>query len=175
MLKRISWLWPMIPLVVIIMSLLGLLIEGGSLSSRVGLWLWLILVNLNSLGMLIWGLEVFLRIRSKPFGMWCFVLVKSLGRLPSKKDVERFLEEDPTDEILIPPPGFKCLDFSETLVTNARERGLPADIVGIPGRKTGHAICVFYTREGCLYIEPQSDEIRKIRSFTDNRIRILRI
>lgn len=79
---------------------------------------------------------------------------------PSPRErVEAFLASDLTN-LNEYNRYYVCSDFAEDLVRNAISQGLGArSIVILFTHEIGHVIVAFYTDEGIIYVEPQTDTI----------------
>jgi hypothetical protein len=78
----------------------------------------------------------------------------------SWKDLVSFITEDRTNWNAYRPGEYVCINFAIDLVHNARERHIPAWVVGVyfQNEDTGHAFAAFQTTDkGMVYIEPQTD------------------
>lgn len=79
-------------------------------------------------------------------------------------DVLRFVRQDRTDKLDL-AQGFGCIQFSETLVRNAQQRGFMATgelaymALDDYGNIYGHEFVQFWTVDrGLVWIEPQTDD-----------------
>ena len=76
------------------------------------------------------------------------------------KELVSFISDDHTNWNKYDPNYYVCLDFSTTLVENARKQNVKAWIVGVDfyNQTDGHAFVAFETTDlGVVYIEPQKD------------------
>lgn len=71
-----------------------------------------------------------------------------------------FVKTDEVNALPYSDPGFQCLDFAFLLAKNAAAAGFPVDIVLMEfDEGPSHAVVMFYTKDGFMYVEPQTDEI----------------
>ena len=76
------------------------------------------------------------------------------------KELVRFIEDDHTNWNKYDPDYYVCLDFSTTLVENARKQNIKAWVVLVDyyNEEFGHAFVAFETTDlGIVFIEPQGD------------------
>jgi hypothetical protein len=77
-----------------------------------------------------------------------------------RERVEYFLARDTTSLNEYNKYSYVCSDFAEDLVKNAESAGFKAEsIVILFTHEIGHVIVAFYTDEGIIYVEPQTDTI----------------
>jgi hypothetical protein len=76
------------------------------------------------------------------------------------KPVEAFLARDTTNLNQYNKYNYDCTDFAADLVRNAESHGFRAEsIVILFTHELGHVIVAFYTDDGTIYVEPQTDTI----------------
>jgi hypothetical protein len=80
---------------------------------------------------------------------------------PTRADILSFIADDKTNEIPY-TAEFDCVQFSETLIGEASERGIEARKVFViwetESGKAYHAFVQFETSDGPVWIEPQNDQ-----------------
>jgi len=81
---------------------------------------------------------------------------------PTYQQVISFLARDHTDIKAYKPFQYTCVDFSNKLIANARNKGIFACstyLAHLDG-KVGHSIVAFNTIDrGIIYVEPQNDNV----------------
>jgi len=71
-----------------------------------------------------------------------------------------FLAQDTTNLNQYNKYNYVCSDFAADLVRNAKEHSFEAEsIVILFTHELGHVIVAFYTDDGTIYVEPQTDTI----------------
>ena len=71
-----------------------------------------------------------------------------------------FLAQDTTNLNQYNKYNYVCSDFAADLVRNAKEHSFEAEsIVIFFTHEIGHVIVAFYTDDGTIYVEPQTDTI----------------
>jgi hypothetical protein len=83
----------------------------------------------------------------------------STPQLKSMNEVFYFLKEDQTD-VLKYSEAFNCVDFSDKLIENARNKGFTVNYVTVywPEFRESHTFVAFYTSDhGIMWFEPQND------------------
>jgi hypothetical protein len=89
------------------------------------------------------------------------ILLFGSQTLPTRAQVERFLQADRTSEGVYDYGVHDCIEFSNELVLAARERGIPAWVatVQFEGMPIGHAFVAIRTSDrGMIWVEPQTDQ-----------------
>ena len=85
--------------------------------------------------------------------------------VPSISNVRAWLSSDRTDRVRYTAPDFACGDFAVMLAIHARAKYWDMGVIGIWGYETetyeefNHAFNAIITKEGLIYVEPQTDEV----------------
>ena len=98
------------------------------------------------------------------------ILLLGIFIMLSRPTVGEFLARDPTnlnqyrDGVIVNGAlvqrDYTCSDFAADLVRNAKAHGFEAEsIVILFTHEIGHVIVAFYTDDGTIYVEPQTDTI----------------
>lgn len=101
-----------------------------------------------------------------PFGIIIFVLVTASPPPRATEhntldDIKSFLQNDKTNEHAY-TPGFQCLNFTDTLIRNATEKGFECGQVEVYYKgndHTAHSVVAFYLQDETVFIEPQDDTV----------------
>lgn len=85
--------------------------------------------------------------------------------VPSTSDVRAWLTSDRTDRFRYTDPDFVCGDFAIVLALHARAKHWDMGVIAIWGyeaetrKEFNHALNAMVTKEGLIYIEPQTDDL----------------
>ena len=85
---------------------------------------------------------------------------------PSTQSLQDWLQKDSTDQMFsYADPNFVCVEFAIILSTNARAENFDMGVVAVWGHLQDtkevwtHAFDAIITKEGLVYVEPQTDEV----------------
>jgi hypothetical protein len=86
---------------------------------------------------------------------------------PSLEEVKEIIALDKTEQIPY-TDDFTCIDFSHSLISVFRQKGIYSCIAYLEMGELAHAVVALNSTEGLIFIEPQTDQIIKKLSVGDN-------